>query len=402
MVKSIYIFSLIPIIHAISNITTNYFPTGTINPGSIRVIILLILISLFFYNYKKLYFGKLFFIIILFLGYNLFLVLLNQDLLSPIINWIRLSIPFLILFIGVVVVDSRKKFTILNKAIIISLSFYCVNYILSNLFGFGAAIYRESVFLGGAGAGLTNEMAIMVLISLSFLSVNKNKLSNKWKIFGYAVISLSIIIILITLRRGAYLVLFAGFIVYFYLKGVNKNDIKYIVISSIIILLLSPLYIYTFIDRIETRAESRDGSIANIQIERRYLELFWVPNSLNNHGVTGWLFGTHNLNSEKYFGGRPLHVGYMAILHGTGIIGLVLFGTIIIMLIKTLKYKSNLYKNYNIEFNKELFVLNFALIIALLVYLLTSRLHGFTVTTPVFLIYGSTLGLLRTNNIFNR
>jgi len=394
MIKVEHLIWLIPIIHGIANVTTNYFPSGTLNPGSLRLLLFILIAGATLLYFKRVPYPKILAAIALFILYNLILVLLNKDVLPPLLNWIRMSIPLLFLFVSSMLVTDKQKFSLLNKSFILVLSVYCGNYIIANLFGFGTSIYEEdSFFIGGAGNGLTNEMSVITLIAFSY--IKGHEVSRFWKVFGSIMIVVSIIIILVTLRRGAYLTLFLGFVTYFVYMGISGRDLKIVFASLVLLALSSPLYIDTFIERYELREDSRDGSIANIEVESRYMELFWVPEALNNLGLKGWLFGTHNLYSESYFGGRPLHVGYMSILHGSGLIGLTLFFLILLYIVYLLKvtiYRSEIYNSYY----QELYALNIALIVCLMAYLLTSRFHGFPVTIPVFIVLGATLGQLNT------
>ena len=123
-----------------------------------------------------------------------------------------------------------------------------------------------------------------------------------------------------------------------------------------------------------------------------------MPQTLSQENA--WTFGTHSLNSVSLFGGRELHIGYMAILHGSGVIGISLFFLIIIMIYMRGKfyYKRGDHKIFE---RRVIYALYLSLAISLLAYLLTSRLHGFNLTRLIFLINGSILGCFQSEN-FNK
>ena len=162
--------------------------------------------------------------------------------------------------------------------------------------------------------------------------------------------------------------------------------------------LLFPFYGDTFIERFEHRASKREGSLLNYKIEGRYVEISRVIKEMKTEGIVRILFGTNNLNSAAYFersgfGRRELHVGYMAILHGSGLVGLFSFFAVILALIK--KEKEVYRPIRGIYYYRQLHALFYALIVAFLAYLLTSRLHGFPVTVPVFLMLGGLIGTMK-------
>ncbi len=387
----------LPVIHVLANITTNYFPPGTINPGFFRMgyVAFVILWFVLRYNTPK---TKVFILLFWFLGYNLILVLLNDSIRQPFINYLRLSLPFFLIPIGYTIVNDREKLNRLLYFYVIALFFLVSNYIIANIFGLGASAYIEdSLYQGGAGTGLTAELSIFTLVGISFYLLQNNK--NKRKTVFYAVlIAVSVIVVLLTMRRGSILILIIGLIVTFYFINKKKQLIKITLLGGLSLLLLYPYYGDMLSDRYIVRTESRDGSLANYQIEARYLEIFWVFESIERNGVKQALFGTHNLNSATYFAKergrhRELHVGYMAILHGSGLIGVLLFA---FLLYGLLKEERLYYRRVGSDpYFQTLHSLFYTLIAGLLIYLITFRLAGFGFTTPVFLMLGSILGTLR-------
>jgi hypothetical protein len=389
-VKIYTLFLIIPIINVIANITTNYFPSGTINPGLFRTLfmvwVILILLTKFKIAFKSIVVS-----VLLYLLYHFILISFNQEYVYSLTNYIKLSIPFLTLLLGYTIFNTVEKNQQLFKMYVISLGILCLNYIFANIFNLGGSTYLEdSFYLGGASYGLTNEMAVMILVSLTFLLISNDR---KWNIFGIVVVVVSLIVIFLVLRRGAILTLAAGLVTFVFFFGFNKKFFKYTVFGAIGLIVLFPIYSNTLISRFEYRVESRGGSLTNYEIEGRYLEIYRVANDIETKGIKMALFGTHNLNSGNYFGGRELHVGYIALLHGSGIIGLGWFFLILFQLVrKQYKYHKQLKTIVHFRFLNGLF---WGLLISLLVYLVTSRLHSFSVNIPVFMMLGSILGTMK-------
>jgi hypothetical protein len=376
----------------LANITTNYFPPASINPGSARLVFMLAVVLLYFKKFKTPN-KDLFIMIIAFLMYNLFLVLLNKDLLQPLINFVKVLVPMMMIFIGHSVIRTRIHLESLFRAYMVSLFIFILNYVLANIFGLGGSTYLEdSFYIGGSGVGSANELAIFMMIGIAFLLLNTEK---KWTWITIILLSCASVIMLLSMRRGAIVTLVVSLVIYMFINGVNYRIMKYLVIALSIIFISLPFYVDSLVERYIYRVESRGGSLVNYEIESRFFECQEVPMSLSKENR--WLIGTHNLNSSEYFGRRELHVGYMAILHGGGLIGLFLFIAIIIMLYKKGKAIYLRSKGTNKEKDKEgrlLFALYLSLISGILVYLLSSRLHGFGVTVPSFLMMGGILGYL--------
>lgn len=394
-IKLFTIILLIPIIHVLANITTNYYEAGTINPGFARMVFMVFVIALFFIKSSILH-KNIAWIIFIFLSYNFCLVLLNEDLLGPLITFTKMALPFFMIFIGYAIIKDREKSDNLFKVYIIALFMVFLNYFVANVFGLGESTYLEnSFYLGGSSAGQANEISIFVLIGIIFLLVNYEK---KWRIFSFIVMGAGLIIMILILRRGAFLTLGTGLLVLLLLTGVKRKILKYCVVFGTLLALLFPFYGDTLIERYEHRASKRGSSLLNYKVEGRYKEISWVTEEIKTEGIGRILFGTHNLNSAAYFerrgfGRRELHVGYMAIFHGSGLVGLFLFFAVILALIKKEK---EVYRHIKgIYYYRQLHALFYALILALFTYLLTSRLHGFTVTVPVFLMLGGLIGTMK-------
>jgi len=193
-------------------------------------------------------------------------------------------------------------------------------------------------------------MAVYTLIGFSFLQFELNK---KWRIFTVISITMSIIFLLLNLRRGSILVFIIGALVYLYYIGLNRNVIKFTMVISASLILLYTIYNDALFDRFDIRSDQLT-SIENVEQEGRVQEFIYVPISLSNEGK--WLTGTHNMNSSTYFGHRELHVGYMSILHGSGIIGIFLFFLFIGYLIIESRsaYKRSIHK-MDIKMRKQLY-----------------------------------------------
>src|SRR5690625_7467242 len=78
---------------------------------------------------------KLFIISSVFILYNLILVLFNDDVFTPLVNFVRVSLPIMFIFLAYVYINNANKLVMLFKSIIIGIFIYSVNYIIANYFG---------------------------------------------------------------------------------------------------------------------------------------------------------------------------------------------------------------------------------------------------------------------------
>src|SRR5690625_6850400 len=92
MIKVEHLIWLIPIIHGIANVTTNYFPSGTLNPGSLRLLLFILIAGATLLYFKRVPNPKILSAIDLFILYNLILILINKDVLSLTQIWIMMYI----------------------------------------------------------------------------------------------------------------------------------------------------------------------------------------------------------------------------------------------------------------------------------------------------------------------
>lgn len=386
----------IPLIHAAANVTTNYFDAGTLNTGFLRTVYLFVVILLYLIRYKTPKIENLLFLISFFLLYNFILTLNNNELIYPLINFTKVFIPFTLIFVGYSVINTTDKLNKLNLSVVYAAGFYTTNVVISNIFNIGSSTYLDDTFfLGGSGVGVVNEVSIFTIVTLSYLfAINtKNKFD---KLLSFLVIVCSIAIVFITMRRGAILTFAVSVITFLYISGYKIRNLRILILVLAILLALFPIYGDVLLERYNYRVDSREGSFANIEIEGRFMEFERIPNDLSDGGLVKWLFGTHNFNSFNYFGGREIHVGYLAILHGSGIIGFTLFSIIMLYLVR--KGLKGFRNSHEFENKRILKALYFSLFIGLVIYLTTSRLHGYLVTTPVLLYLGSILGVLNSHS----
>jgi len=321
----------LPILNAIADVTIYYFSRGSIfHTGDFRGIVLFFLCIYFLVKHYPL--TNIGIIIILYSTYLLILTLLSSDVIHSLKGgFIKWFVSFFMFQIGYYYFkDFRFLYTITYSSIIAAL-FICVNYILAQFVEIGVSAYVEDTFYtGGAGVGVTNSLSFIVLLSpIIFL---KKDITRFNRYFIVIIVSISIIIVFITMKRASIFGLAFGFLGYILLIPQKSKIFKFTFLLIAIVLFTFPLYENVLLPRLEKRIERTE----NYESEGRFLEIKYAFKEFQNADVFQKLFGTEAFNSRQYFGPkyfhneRMIHGDIARYFYGTGLIGL--FGYLLIYL----------------------------------------------------------------------
>jgi len=254
----------------------------------------------------------------------------------------------MMLFAGYSIVKNFDEFKKLNRSIIILMIFYLINLTVFNLFNLGKPVYtKENIWLtGNAFAEGLNSMAYALILVPYFIQNSKDN-KNKIKIyFGAAVI---IITIVITMKRISIVAVIAGYLVYLLMTGNKKKNIRIMVAIGSLMILAYPLYKDKLQKQYEARIDRFDTKF--IESEARYIEtqniweeVFSFKNPIKS------LFGQEIFNSKGKYSRvvnkeRLIHVDYNLVLHGAGIVGLILFLLLHLRFIVVFYRLKNILKN---------------------------------------------------------
>src|SRR5690625_5902290 len=97
-----FIIIITPIIHTVANVTTNYFPEASINPGLLRVIFLFFMVISYTLIISKFPLKKLFIISSVFILYILILVLFYDDVFTLLVIFVRVFLQLMFIFLSYV------------------------------------------------------------------------------------------------------------------------------------------------------------------------------------------------------------------------------------------------------------------------------------------------------------
>lgn len=388
----LFLFLLfIPIINGIANVTTNFFPKTAINPGTIRVFLILMFVIL---AYSKCYvsnFANNF--IFGFAIYWLLLIPFAENLSFNLLQAPKVLLSLMLFPIGYYLINTLKRLEILMLSIILAWSLFILNFYVANIFKIGQYGYGgedSSLFFGSGGINLSKAIALIYLITPLFFKICNNK---QWRRFVVLLIILAFPVLMLSLKRSALLALGIGFIIYLFFTPFKRLIVKGFVIFSIILISLTPLYWDKLIGIIEIREKSLNFEDPNFaERESRVGEIELVFKLFREGSLKHKLLGTNLLhNVDLYDGERMLHTDFMVLLYGTGLIGLVWYFSIYWVIYK----KFALYKSSSFLYLDGKATL-LALISASLIQSIAGIIGDINLRSLFFLFIGSLVGTVRT------
>ena len=391
-----------PIISTCYDITRGYFEHNFFTEN--YRFIFLIILFIFHFRHVRFFHAK---SIVIFIFYLVILLFLNlfDDSWRPaqITSVFNVSSILLMFFIGYDYIDSLRKLKKLYVILIFnSLIIFCYFFIIQ--FEILDPLRADGTYsIGGFVAHHFDYDIYTVCVSLLFfvfcnlfLKSSKNSLINNFFIAS------SIILIVLFMKRWAILCTTIAFVV---LKFYSIKKIK-INISLFLMVLLS---VFVFKDNILNQFEGRGekvNSIQSIEQEGRFFDYIYMYDYFTtNKSFRELTIGTNLFESrdfgQKYFNElRNIHPDLLALLYGTGIIGLLLYLNIYLSLLKSIKkiYYNLKVSNINQEFKSFYY--------SLLIFMFIASIGGgaLRVTTAnsiVFLLIGGIQKIISKENFLS-
>lgn len=386
-----YYFALsIPLINVIANSTHGFSPRGIFSPGYVRTYLILFFIFLYFNKFYRN--NRLNNVILITLIYYFILGFFSSDFTYSQSVFLKYFMTSMMLPIGYYYFNTIDRFKKLLNVYIAMLGVYLFFIVLANIFGLGTSDYAEETIYFGAGrVNMTKAMMILVLMAPLTLKFEKNRTR---RIIYTIIYIISLIFILLGVKRGAILGLTIGSLGYSYLLPNKTKVIKTAVVLGTILILASPLYYDTLIKRVSSRQEAGRFDVEQAKEEEgRFIEFYQVTERLSKGDIVFKLFGEEFFNSPALSKtGRMLHTDYMSILNGSGIIGLLLFLMIYFIILRNALYYYKIFK-YHIYY-REIAITVLAILFAVLVVGISGTVTSLGLRSIVFMFWGASLSVL--------
>lgn len=325
------------LINTLTSITVEFFPEGAFHTGYFRYGIALIIVFYLLIEIKPFKITPIVYLIILYL---IFLSLFNSSNISGSLQTaVGIAMSLTMFGIAYKVINNHEDLFKLYRYLTIATIAILLQYVYANVFQIGRSPYLGDFFYtGGASVGAMTMLAIYVLFTPIVISIQK-----KISIYQIILISLSVIMILLLFRRGALLGLLTGVII----LALYNYRYKYTLHLAVFAMLGIGIALYFVGDRITEIYEVRADTTEYVEgAAGRVLEVSWVNDSFERHDTYKLFTGIETFNSADYFSRtigrqRSLHTDYMSLLHGTGLIGIILF---FIFYVNLFKYKNRVPK----------------------------------------------------------
>jgi len=307
------------VFNVVTALSIQHFPEGATHTGYFRIPLTILVVVYFLLH--GLYFKRFSIIIIT----SLYFILLSFVNTTNIIVSVRTSLGLVVsLFmfpIAFKYINTHERFLYVIRYLTFSVMLIVLHYAWANIYGIGRSPYLPDFFFtGGASIGPVSALVFFLLI-MPLVGTLKGKFDAKYIILTLA----SLIIILLLFRRGAVFGLALGFLTYTLITIRQK---KTYIIASISAIFLIIVFAF-FGNEIRQVYEARDTEAFIEGTAGRTMEVGWVMDSFKEKGLISVIKGVEAFNSGAYFLrdhniNRSLHTDYMVLLHGTGIIGVLL------------------------------------------------------------------------------
>jgi hypothetical protein len=294
---------------------------------------------------------------------------------------------------GLYFINSIERFIILNKVMLISIVIIIITIIVSNVLGVQYKLYADTGFsLGGQGVNIAKNLVIFIIPYPIFQITLKN--TRVGRILPYLYI-ICLLIIVISLKRGALLGLLLGLSSYFIVSHKRGKFIRNVIVVLVIAFISFPLYSDVLQQTYSARIKNFSTEQGDIQSEGRFVEYTMTKNDIQSKDFLRTLFGEGIQSEAIYFGiNRYHHTDYLSILHGAGIIGLVLYILSYYYFYKEqqkFKFMDSLYPEI-----REIRAVSIALIFSIIGLSFSGVYHTIDLRSTAFLYLGGCIGVLRT------
>jgi len=154
--------------------------------------------------------------------------------------------------------------------------------------------------------------------------------------------------------------------------------------------------------------EAKFSSDYNIEEEARYKEVpFVIDEILLSSDLKLMLFGKELFNSngnyaDGLFGDRRLHVDYIGILHGSGVIGLTLYFLVYLFIFKRFRFLYRKNRTLSKDEKATYKGLFYSFLITSLIISLSGQMYEITFRTMIFFTLGIILSNLNNESYDNR
>jgi hypothetical protein len=375
----------IPIVNALADVTTNFFLGKAANPGVIRALILLSILGLGAVRPRT---TPAILAVHVFVAYLFIRSIASSDPLHSLTDsYLKILISMMMLPLGFFYLRRWEQLRWLHVSVLIGGLIIVTQFTLATSLSLGRSVYVEdSFYIGGAKVQTTYWLALAIVASPLMLAQTRSR-AERLALGG--LLTSFIIFVLLVVRRGAILGMGVGFLTYIVVAKSRARAIRRLMIALGALVLSAPLYLPLLLPRLAARSlENRP-----IDEEGRYFETIRVLKELFTKPLHHAIFGSEIFNSTFYFGVvRQLHMDYNILLHGGGLVAILLAGFVYLAIIVQHRNVYSETRRIHPWYNEMNAVL-FGMLVLSLAISLSGSITNIGYRSVLFLYIGSFLGV---------
>lgn len=265
--------------------------------------------------------------LVLLMFYLILLLVLTQAKLEQVNDFIRVMDGKLTILLGFILTSTYGHVQTINKRLFVTNILFVVSIIVFSILGIGQNQYGAD---SGFNVGYFNHGDIytgsflLIILPLIYFDAKGKMAKYVIPVTGIA----TLIILVLSVRRTSVVLVGIGliFLMYFFRHQFSKIILN-VFAMAIVLALTFPFYQ----DILLRQVQARTGEMtANLQEETRWIETVAVYRErIMNPDLKVLLFGQHLFDSNGNYdngihGTRPLHLDLNLMLHGAGLVGLIL------------------------------------------------------------------------------
>ncbi len=382
----------IPILFAVAENTTGFFPGGTLNPGTIRGFIAAVF--LFFFVFKHYPANRTSLWLLVFVVYYTLLSLFSTNLTESLYGLFKFAIATLMYPVGYYFINNYKRFYSLTVSFAIGLGIFLLSILIANIFKLGTSDYLEdSLYFGAGRVNITKSALILLFASLNIIPVIKRR----YKYLFFSFMGTAAFFTVVGIKRSVLLSFIAGIIIFLFFNRLKRGATQLVVISifaMLFLLLLFPRGYELFSERFDARSGQIEISDESMDKETRVDETQLVINTWIDGSIKHKLFGSELFNDRYFFNvDRMLHTDYMVVLNGSGLVGIFLWFFVLFLIF----IDGRFYWKYNkTDARFSLLMVSFySIICAQLLMSISGTIQGIGLRSFILLYLGAIVGTLK-------
>ena len=377
----------IPVYLILFDVIYGFYQTGS-GFGTHRNIALTLLVVYFILIFRKIVVLNIWMTI--YLLYVLLLVPFSSNFVESMQGYLSVFASMLLFPVGFYFIRNYSELKVLNTSMIVLASIFVINSLISSVFGLGFDYYGGGVTLGGFITSKLFSASLFLVLLPVILPLTDKTIP---KIYIILISGLVFVFLLLSMRRTSIFIPVFGFILYFIFSQKKMLSIATFSVFAFMLLFAYPFYKDALENQFRARRETLEET--SLDQEYRYKEAFIVVSETFSDLKTG-LFGKEIFNSSGNYnqgkwGTRPIHIDYDLILHGSGIIGLILYLMIFAdIFFKYVRYASSVPNDLYMNELKSLFKI---LLILILLISFNGGMLQLSYRATIFLYLGALLGI---------